>query len=165
MFDCGVVACVKLSEIGNFLKVKWEGIKGLSQTFILAFWSPWIQILFSKYKTLERRWHDFFHLIKWKGFLKIFEFHLEIFQIRKLQATQWFSWEKIKWLLQNIRNMSWKFKRIKFKAPFEIIFNLELFGFYSNYFAPKIKYMEIRVKWFPTLENWREINLNLFWYF
>ena len=27
----------------------------------------------------------------------------------------------------------------------EIIFNLELFGFYSNYFSPKIKYMENRV--------------------
>ena len=43
-------------------------------------------------------------------------------------------------------------------------FNLELFGFYSNYFSPKIKYMEIRVKWTPTLENWREINLKSFWY-
>ena len=30
-------------------------------------------------------------------------------------------------------------------------------------FSPKIKYMEIRVKWFPTSENWREINLKLFW--
>ena len=33
---------------------------------LFAFWSPWTQILF-KYKTLERRWYDFFHLIKWKG--------------------------------------------------------------------------------------------------
>ena len=33
------------------------------------------------------------------------------------------------------------------QSPFRIIFfNLELFGFYSNYFSPKIKYMEIRVK-------------------
>ena len=30
----------------KLLKVKWEGIKGLSQTFILLLWSPWIQILF-----------------------------------------------------------------------------------------------------------------------
>lgn len=60
----------------TFLKVKWEGIKGLSQTFVFALWSSWIQILF-KYKTLERRWHDFFHLFKWPGVLKIFEFHLE----------------------------------------------------------------------------------------
>ena len=33
--------------IRNLLKVKWEGIKGLSQTFILLLWSPWIQILFT----------------------------------------------------------------------------------------------------------------------
>ena len=77
------------------------------------------------HKTLERRWHDFFHLFKWKGVLKIFEFHLRIFPILELYATQWFSREKIKWLLQIIWNMSWKFQRIKFKAPFEFIFNLE----------------------------------------
>ena len=109
MIDC-LIDCVKLSEIRNFLEVKWEGIKGLSQTFIFAFWSPWVQILF-KHETPERRWHDFFHLFKWQGVLKIFEFHLRIFPILKLYATQWFSWEKIKWLLQNIWNMSWEFQR------------------------------------------------------
>ena len=36
----------KWVKFETFLKVKWEGIKGLSQTFIFAFWSPWIQILF-----------------------------------------------------------------------------------------------------------------------
>ena len=117
MFDCGVVACVKLSEIWNFLKVKWEGIKGLSQTFILLLWSPWIQILF-----ITKPWREddmtSSILNKWKGFLKIFEFHLEIFQIQKLQATQWFSWEKIKWLLQNIWNMSWEFERNPIESPF-----------------------------------------------
>ena len=30
--------------------------------------------------------------------------------------------------------------KIKFKVLLEIIFNLELFDFYSNYFSPKIKY-------------------------
>ena len=117
------------------------------------------------HKTLERRWHDFFHLFKLQGVLKIFEYHLKILPVRKLQATQWFSWEKIKWLLQNIWNMSWKFKRIKFIVLLEIIFNLELFGFVSSYFSPKIKYMENRVTWFPTTENWRVINLKSFWYF
>ena len=34
----------------------------------------------------------------------------------------------------------------QFQSPFEIIFNLELIEFYSNYFSPKIKYMENRVK-------------------
>ena len=114
MIDC-LIDWLKVSEMRYFLKVKWEGIKGLSQTFILLLWSPWIQMLF-KYKTLERRWHDFFHLFKWKGVLKIFEFHLRIFPILKLYATQWFSREKIKRLLQNIWNRSWEFQRIKFKV-------------------------------------------------
>ena len=138
MFDCDVVVCMKLTEIWNFLEVKWEGIKGLSQTFIfLHSWPPWIQILF-KYKTLERRWHDFFHLIKWKGYLKIFEFHLEIFQIQKLYATQLFSWEKIKWLLQNIWNTSWELKGSNLKSfwnyfQFGVIWILfKLFFFSKN---------------------------------
>ena len=114
MIDC-LIDCLKVSEIRNFLKVKWEGIKGLSQTFIFAFMISMNSNSFH-HKTLERRWHDFFHLFKWKGVLKIFEYHLKIFPIQKLQATQWFSWEKIKWLLQNIWNMSWEFQRIKFKV-------------------------------------------------
>ena len=164
MFDCGVVACVKLSEIWNFLKVKWEGIKGLSQTFIFAFMISVNSNSFH-HKTLERRWHDFFHLFKWQGVLKIFEFHLKTFPILKLYATQWFSREKIKWLLQNKWNMSWEFQRIYSKSHWNYFSILELFEFYSNYFSPKIKYMEIRVTWFPTFENWRKINLKSFWYF
>ena len=39
------------------------------------------------------------------------------------------------------------------QSLFELIFNLELFEFYSNYFSPKIKYMEIRVTWFPTIKK------------
>ena len=31
------------------------------------------------------------------------------------------------------------------QSSFEFIFNLELFEFYSNYFSPKVKYMENRV--------------------
>ena len=120
MIDCLIVVWLLVwnwVEL-NFLKVKWEGIKGLSQTFTLLLWSSWIQI---HHKTLERRWHHFFHLFKWKGLLKIFEFHLKIFQ-QKLYATQWFSWEKIKWLLQNLRNTSWEFQRIKFKVPLKLFF-------------------------------------------
>ena len=118
------------------------------------------------HKTMERRWHDFFHLFKWQGVLKIFEFHLKIFPILKLYATQWFSRAKIKWLLQIIWTMSWEFQRnSKLKSILKLFSILELFEFYSNYFSPKIKYMEIRVKWFPTSENWREINLKSFWYF
>ena len=102
---------------------------------------------------------------KMKRVLKIFEFHLKYFQIWKLYATQWFSWEKIKWLLQNIWNMSWKFKRVKFKVPFELFSIWSYFGFFKIIFSPKLKYMEIMVKWFPTIENWIKINLKAFWYF
>ena len=89
-----------------------------------------------------------------------------IFPFLKLYATQWFSREKIKWLLQNKWNMSWEFQRnSNLKSILKLFSILELFEFYSNYFSPKIKYMEIRVKWFPTSENLREINLKSFWYF
>ena len=53
----------------------------------------------------------------------------------------------------------------QFQVLLELTFNFDLFEFYSNYFSPKIKYMEIRVTWFPATENWREINLKSFWYF
>ena len=108
-----------------------------------------------QHQTLERRWHDFFHL-KWKGCLKNIWIPLgNIFQFWNFMQLNDFMRED-KMTSSNIWNMSWKFKRIKFKVLLEIIFNLELFGFYSNYFSPKIKYMEIRVTWFPTIENWRK---------
>ena len=117
------------------------------------------------HKTLERRWHDFFHLFKWKG---VFEKYLnsigKYFPLQKLYATQWFSREKIKWLLQ-IMKYELGVSKDQFQVLLELIFNLDLFEFYSNYFSPKIKYMEIRVTWFPTLENWRKIYLKSFWYF
>ena len=59
---------------------------------------------------------------KMKRVLKRFELLLDIFQIQKIYATRWFSWEKIKWLLQNIWNMSWEFQRIKFKVPLKLFF-------------------------------------------
>ena len=119
--------------IRNFLKVKWEGIKGLSQTFFFAF----INSNSFHHKTLERRWHDFFHLFKWKGVLKIFEFHLRIFPILKLYATQWFSRAKIKWLLQNIWNMSWEFQRIKFKSFWKLFLIWSYLGFIRIIFLQK----------------------------
>ena len=77
-----------------------------------------------------------------KGFFKIFEFHLEIFQIQKLYATQWLSWEKIKWLLQIIRNIGWKLKESNWKSFGSILkptFNLGVICLFSNYFSPKTK--------------------------
>ena len=106
------------------------------------------------HKTLERRWHDFFHLFKWKGVLKIFEFHLRIFPILKLYATQWFSRAKIKWLLQIIWNMSWEFQRIKFKAP------LNLFSIWNRsscifYFLAFWSILEISRNSRTLGESWR----------
>ena len=68
------------------------------------------------HKTLKWRWYDFFHLIKWKRVLKRFEFHLEIFQTQKLYATQWVSWEKIKWLLRIWRKRVGSFNESKLKS-------------------------------------------------
>ena len=105
-------------------------------------------------QTPERRWHDFFHLFKWQGVLKLFEFHLKIFPILKLYATQWFSREEIKWLLQIIWNMSWEFQRIKFKAP------LNLFSIWNRsscifYFLAFWSILEISRNSRTLGESWR----------
>ena len=102
----------------KLLKVKWEGIKGLSKTFIFAFWSSWIQMPF---KSLERRWHDFFHLKKWKGCLKNNWISFGNIPILELYATQWFSREKIKWLLQIM-----KYKLGVSKDQFQVLLELIL---------------------------------------
>ena len=75
MIDCLIVVWL-IEWNSKLLKVKWEGIKGLSQTFTFFLLIPVNSNSFH-HKTLERRWHDFFHLFKWHGVLKIFEFHLE----------------------------------------------------------------------------------------
>ena len=110
-----LIDCVKLSDIQNFSEVKWEGIKGLSQTFILHSWSPWIQILFTTKPWREDDMTSSIYLND-KGCWKYLNFLWKIFPILKLYATQWFSRAKIKWLLQIIWNMSWEFQRIKFKV-------------------------------------------------
>ena len=117
---------------------------------------------------IQNPWAKMIWLLPFKLNEKVFENNWISFgniSIHKLHAAQWFSWEKIKWLLQIIWNMSWEFQRIKYKVFLELFFNLELFGFYSNHFFSKIKYMENKVTWFPTTKNWREINLISFWYF
>ena len=110
---CGCLSTIEWNL--KLLKVKWEGIKGLSQTFIFHSWSPWIQILFTTKPWREDDMTSSIYLNE-KGCWKIFEFHLKIFPILKLYATQWFSREEIKWLLQIIWNMSREFQRIKFKV-------------------------------------------------
>ena len=80
-----------------------------------------------QHKTPEWRWHDFFHL-KSKGFLKRFEFQLEIFQIlKKTLCNSMIFMREDKMTSSIIWNMSWKSKRIKlkviwkyFETPFQI---------------------------------------------
>ena len=112
-----------LSEIRNFLKVKWEGIKGLSQTFI--FFSDLHEFKFFS-NTKPWREDDMTSSIYLndKGCWKYLNFIWKYFPFQKLYATQWFSRVKIKWLLQNIWNMSWEFQRIKFKVLLNLFFSI-----------------------------------------
>ena len=130
--DC-LIACVKLSEFET-LKVKWEGIKGLSQTFILLLWSPWIQILFITKPWREDDMTSSIYLND-KGCWKYLNFIWKIFPIQKLYATQWFSREKIKWLLQIIWNMSWEFQRIKFKVLLNLFSIWSYWGLFKLFFS------------------------------
>ena len=144
-------------------------MRGNKRTFpnfhLFAYWSPWIQILFITKPWREDDMTSSIYLND-KGCWKYLNFIWKYFPFLKLYATQWFSREKIKWLLQIIWNMSWEFQRnSNLKSIWNNYFQFGLFEFYSNYFSPKIKYMEIRVTWFPTIETWRKINLKSFWYF
>ena len=120
-----------------------RGNKWLSQNFHLAFMISMNSNSFH-HKTLEWSWHDFFHLNKWKGFWNGLNSIWNYFKFENFYAAQLFSWEKIKWLLQIVWNMSWKFKRIKFKVPLKVFWKPFLIWSYlvfiSNYFSPKIKY-------------------------
>ena len=132
-----LIGWLKVSEIRNFLKVKWEGIKGLSQTFTFCILIPWIQILFITKPWREDNKTSSIYLND-KGCWTYFEFHLRIFPILKLYATQWFSRAKIKWLLQNIWTMSWEFQRIKFKVL------LKLFSIWSYLYFIQIIFSIIK---------------------
>ena len=135
--DC-LIDWLKVSGIRNLLKVKWEGIKGLSQTFILLLWSPWIQILFTTKPWREDDMTSSIYLND-KGCWKYLNFIWKIFPILKLYATQWFSRAKIKWLLQNIWNMSWEFQRIKFKVLLNLFFNIGVIWVLFKLFFSKNK--------------------------
>ena len=103
-------------------------------------------------------------LFKCQGVLKIFEFHLENISDSETLSNSMIFTRGDKMTSSNYEIWVGSFKD-QIQSPFEIIFILELVEFYSNYFSPKIKYMENRVTWFPTTENWRKINLKSFWYF
>ena len=103
----------------NFLKVKWEGIKGISQTFIFHLDFREFKFFSNTKPSKEDDMTSSIYLND-KGFWKHLNFIWKIFPIQKLYATQWFSRVRIKWLLQNIWNMSWEFQTIKFKAPLNL---------------------------------------------
>ena len=153
MFAFCVIDCVKLSGNWNFLKVEWEGIKGLSQNFHLAFFLISMNSKSSHHKSLEWRWYDFFHLKKWKGVWKWFEFQLKYFKFRNFRQLNEFMRED-KMTSSYLRKESWKFQRNKLEVtlklfethfPFEVVWNSKfksswkLFSFNSNYFSPKNK--------------------------
>ena len=122
MFDCGVAASVKLVEIWNFLKVKWEGIKWLPQNFHLAFMISMNSNSFH-HKTLEGRWYDFFHLIKWKRvFENIWISFGNISNSETLCNSMIFMRED-KMTSSNAKKESWKFQRIKLKVPLKLFWN------------------------------------------
>ena len=57
--------------------------------------------------------------------------------------------------------MSWKYEE-RFEDGLNFLLNSKPFGviwFYFKLFYPKLKYIENRVKWFPTLEKWRKLSL------
>ena len=146
MFDCGVVACVKLSEIWNFLKVKCEGTKGLSQTFILHSYLHEFKFISLQNPRVKIIW--LLPLKKWKGVWKWFKFHLKYFKHRNLKQLNEFRRED-KMTSSNLKKQSWKFqtnnlevtlKLFKTPFPFEVVWkskfksSWELFGFLFKLF-------------------------------
>ena len=80
-----------------------------------------------------------------KRVLKRFEFYVEIFSNSETLSNSMIFMREDK--MTSSKHMKYELgvSKITFKVLFEFIFNLELFEFYSNYFSPKIKYMENRV--------------------
>ena len=120
-FDCGVIACVKLSEIWNFLKVECEGMKWLSQTFTLHFDLHEFKLISSQNPRVKKIW-----LLPFK-MKRVFENIWISFannSNQKLYATQWFSWERIRWLLQNIWNRVGSGLKFKSKTIWELFWFL-----------------------------------------
>ena len=117
-----------------------------------------------QHKTLERRWHDFFHLFKWQGVLKIFEFHLKIFPISETLCNSMIFTREDKMTSSNYEIWVGSLKLSNLNS-FRNYFQFGVIWVLFKLFFSKIKYMEIRVTWFPTTENGRKINLKPFWYF
>ena len=129
--------CDWLSEIRNFLKVKWEGIKWLSQTFTFLHFDLCEFKFFSN--TKPSREDDITHLIKWKGdFEKIWTFFGNILNSETLSNSM-ISMREDKMPSSKLMKYESGVSTKQFSSPFEIIFNLELFGFLFKLFFYKNK--------------------------
>ena len=84
--------------------------------------------------------------------LKIFEFHLENISNSETLCNSMIFMREDKMTSSNYEIWVGSFKG-SISSPFGINFQFGFFEFYSNYFSPKIKYMENRVTWFPTSEK------------
>ena len=97
-----------------------------------------------------------------KRVLKRFEFHLEVFSNSETLCNSMIFMREDKINSSNHMKYELGVSENQIENHFWNYFQFGVIWFYSNYFSPKIKYMENRVKWFPTLENWREINSKSF---
>ena len=81
-----------------------------------------------------------------KGYLKIIEFHLENISNSETLCNSMIFTRGDKMTSSNYMKYELGVsKKLKFKIHLKVFFNIGLFEFYSNYFYPKIKYMENRV--------------------
>ena len=93
-----------------------------------------------------------------KRFENDLNFHFKYFKFRNSKQLNEFMRED-KMTSSNLEKESWKFQRNDLKVTLKLFefpnfkSSWELFIFSTNYFTPKNKYMEIRVKYFPTIEN------------
>ena len=71
------------------------------------------------HKTLEWRWYDFFHLKKWKGVWKWFEFHLKYVKFRNVKQLNEFMRED-KMTSSYLKKESWKFQRNKMQVTLKL---------------------------------------------
>ena len=152
LFYCCVIDCVKVIRNWKLFESWMRGNKRISQNFascILIF----LNSNSLDHKTLEWRWYDFFHLKKWKGVWKWFEFHLKYFKLRNFkQLTEFMREDKM--TSSYLWKESWKFQRNKLEVtlklfethfPFEVVWNSkfksnwELFEFLFKIFSPKNK--------------------------
>ena len=118
------------------------------------------------HETLERRWHDFFHLFKWQGVLKIFEFRLENSSNSETLCNSMIFTSEDKMTSSKLMKYELGVQRnTNLKSIWNNYFSIWVIWVLFKLFSAKTKYMENRVTWFPTTENWREINLISFWYF